>query len=109
MSAIEGEWYRVGGPEDVADGGVRAAHVGSRTLALCRVGGRYAAIDGVCPHRGGPLGEGTIENGRLVCPWHGREYDPMTGACDGYDESVAAYPVEVRADGVYVRLGTGKS
>jgi len=53
------------------------------------------------------LGEGTIEGGRLVCPWHGREYDPFTGACEGFAESVAAYPAEARADGIYVRVPAG--
>ena len=108
MPADDGEWFRVAGPDDVAEGGVRSAQAGTKQLALCRIGGVYGALDGTCPHMGGPLAEGMIENGRLVCPWHGREYDPATGACDGYDESVAAYPVDVRSDGVYVRVGTNK-
>lgn len=107
LSTTDADWHRVSGLEDLADGGVCVARVGSRTIALCRVGARYAALDGRCPHMGGPLGEGTIEDGRLVCPWHGREYDPATGSCAGYEESVAVYPVEVRADGVYVRLQPG--
>ena len=42
--------------------------------------GRYGALDNHCPHQGGPLGEGTIENGLLRCPWHGFDYCPLTGA-----------------------------
>lgn len=100
----DGTWHRVAGPDDIADCSVTMARAGSKLIALCRVGGRYGALDNACPHAGGPLGQGTIEGKRLVCPWHGREYDPATGECDGYAESATAYPVEVREDGVYVRV-----
>jgi len=101
--ADAGEWHRVAGPDEVPEGAVRQVRAaGGTVIALSRVGGRLGALANTCPHAGGPLGEGTIENGRLVCPWHGREYDPLTGACAGYAESVAAYAVEARADGIYV-------
>ena len=56
-----------------------------------------------CPHQGGPLGEGSIENGLLRCPWHGWDFHPATGKPPGgYDDGVKTYPVEIREDGVYV-------
>lgn len=56
-----------------------------------------------CPHQGGPLGEGSIENGLLRCPWHGWDFHPTTGkAPGGFDDGVDTFPVEVREDGVYV-------
>jgi len=64
--------------------------------------GKYAALDNKCPHQGGPLGEGSIENGLLRCPWHGWDYDPLTGKAPGFDDGVETYPVEVRDDGIYV-------
>jgi len=64
--------------------------------------GEYSALDNKCPHQGGPLGEGSIENGLLRCPWHGWDFDPHTGAPPGYDDGVKTYPVEERDDGVYV-------
>jgi nitrite reductase/ring-hydroxylating ferredoxin subunit len=106
--ADAGEWHRVAGADEVPEGAVRPVRAGNHVIALCRVGGRLGALAGTCPHAGGPLGEGTIENGRLVCPWHGREYDPVTGACEGYAESVAAYPAEARADGIYVCVDAAK-
>ena len=54
---------------------------GARTLCLANVDGQLAAIDNVCPHRGGPLAEGIIENGKVVCPWHAWEFDPISGEC----------------------------
>src|SRR4029079_16196997 len=58
-----------------------------------------------CPHQGGPLGEGSIEKGLLRCPWHGYDYDPLTGRAPGeFADTVTAYDIEERDDGVYVRL-----
>ncbi len=74
-------------------------------MALARCGGRPGALENRCPHQGGPLGEGSIENGWLRCPWHGYDYDPVTGRPpSGFSDGVPAYEVQERADGLYVRL-----
>jgi nitrite reductase/ring-hydroxylating ferredoxin subunit len=58
-------WHRVD-PSDVpGDGRVRSVTVDGRTLALARCGTRLGALENRCPHQGGPLGEGSIENGWL--------------------------------------------
>jgi pyruvate oxidase len=58
-----------------------------------------------CFGEGGPVGEGSIENGKLRCPWHGYDYDPITGLPpEGFSDAVTAYPVDERGDGVYVQL-----
>ena len=81
------------------------AIVDGRSVAVTRCGGRVGALDNHCPHQGGPLGEGSIENGLLRCPWHGYDYDPTTGAPPaGFSDAPVAYPVEERADGTYVEL-----
>ncbi len=104
---MSGEWHRVAETGSLDEGRVRAVTVDRRTIALCRVGDRYGALDNRCPHQGGPLGEGSIENGWLRCPWHGYDYDPLTGRPpEGNSDTVASFPVDVRADGVYVRLPT---
>jgi len=97
-------WHKVAEAGDVADGAVTEAAVGKTVLALVRIGDRYAALHGRCPHAGGPLAQGSLEGGRLVCPWHGREYDPFTGQCEGYAEAARTCAVEARADGIYVAL-----
>jgi thiamine pyrophosphate-dependent acetolactate synthase large subunit-like protein/nitrite reductase/ring-hydroxylating ferredoxin subunit len=99
------EWHKVAELDSLDDGRVRAVTVDRRTVALCRVGDRYGALDNRCPHQGGPLGEGSIENGWLRCPWHGYDYDPVSGRPpEGLDDAVPSFPVECRADGVYVEL-----
>ncbi len=98
-------WYKVAEPDDLADGRVRTVTVDRRSIALSRYDGRYGALDNHCPHQGGPLGEGTIEHGWLRCPWHGYDYDPITGRPpEGFSDAPACFDVEERADGVYVAL-----
>jgi nitrite reductase/ring-hydroxylating ferredoxin subunit len=91
----ESTWHRV---DEVPDEGrVRTAIVDGRSVALSRCGGRVGALDNHCPHQGGPLGEGSIENGLLRCPWHGYDYDPTTGRPPaGFSDAPAAYPVQER-------------
>ena len=103
--AVVVHWHKVAELDDLPDGRVRTVNTGTRSLALTRVGDRYGALDNHCPHQGGPLGEGSIEQGMLRCPWHGYDYDPLTGTPPaGFSDAPACFPVEVRADGIYVGL-----
>ena len=97
------EWHRVLDEGDLPDGRVTTVHAGLRELALVHYDGCWAALDNRCPHQGGPLGEGSIENGLLRCPWHGFDYDPLTGGSPGgFVDEATCFPLEVREDGVYV-------
>ncbi|MGD2132599.1 MAG: thiamine pyrophosphate-binding protein [Maricaulaceae bacterium] len=103
------EWHKVAEIDEVAEGRVKSATAGRVNVALTRFDGQYAAMDNKCPHQGGPLGEGSIEKGVdgkcwLRCPWHGWDFDPLTGKPPGGHEDAgqALYAVEVRQDGIYV-------
>ena len=107
------EWQKVAERDELPEGRVKAVTVGTRTLALVHYDGQYAAMDNRCPHQGGPLGEGAIEQGVdgkcwLRCPWHGWDFDPLTGRPPGGHEDTgqALFPVDVRDDGVYVAVET---
>ncbi|MCG8467843.1 MAG: thiamine pyrophosphate-dependent enzyme [Gemmatimonadetes bacterium] len=102
--AVGRRWLKVLEPEELAEGRVTSVTCGHRTLCMTRYQGRYGALDNKCPHQGGPLGEGSIENGLLRCPWHGWDYDPITGIAPGFDDGVETFPVETREDGIYVEL-----
>ena len=104
-------WCKVAEIGDVAEGRVKSVHAQGVTLALIRFNGQYAAMDNKCPHQGGPLGEGSIERGEgdqcwLRCPWHGWDFDPLTGRPPGghEDSGQKMYPVETRDDGIYVGI-----
>lgn len=56
---------------ELAEGALRRVDVGDRTLVLARQRGRIYALEERCSHLGGPLAEGTLEDGCVRCPWHG--------------------------------------
>jgi nitrite reductase (NADH) small subunit len=85
-------------------GEARECSAGTRTLCIANLDGVIRALDNECPHRGGPLGEGMIEEGKLICPWHGWAFDPATGATDSSQERVAVYPVSIEGDEVFVKI-----
>ena len=97
------QWHRVA--EVPAEGRVQTAIVDGRSIAVTRCGGRVGALDNHCPHQGGPLGEGSIENGLLRCPWHGYDYNPTTGLPPaGFSDAPTAFDIDERDDGTYVCL-----
>lgn len=103
--SVEHEWFKVAELDDLPAGRVRTVTVDRRSIALTRVGDEYGALDNHCPHQGGPLGEGSIENGLLRCPWHGYDYDPLTGKPPGgFSDSPTCFVTDIRSDGIYVAL-----
>ncbi len=74
-----------------------------RVYALFNVDGEILAIDGICPHQGGPLADGSIEDGCVTCPWHGWQFNLRTGATPlGTRLRQAVYPVRVEGQDVLV-------
>lgn len=103
------QWFRVLGLDELPEGRVVSAIAGHKSLAITHHQGQYGALDNRCPHQGGPLGEGSIENGLLRCPWHGWDYCPLTGQPPGdldVDDALETFPIEAREDGIYVGLAT---
>ena len=97
-------WVKALELDELAEGRVKPVTCLHRTLCMTHHGGSYGALENRCPHQGGPLGEGSIEQGLLRCPWHGWDYDPLTGKAPGFDDGVESLAVEVRDDGVYVAV-----
>ncbi len=99
------QWHRVGDLDPLEENTVTSVTAGVKALCLAKYEGKYYALDNHCPHQGGPLGEGLIENGYVRCPWHGYEYAPQDGSPPGgYDDRVETYPLEAREDGIYVAV-----
>src|ERR1700749_2699531 len=80
-----------------AAGKVKEFMVGERPICVGNLDGKVCVLDGTCPHEGGPLGEGTIEDGKLVCPWHAYAFDVKTGANDE-DAAVRAEVLDARVE-----------
>src|SRR5258707_1257869 len=70
---------RVASVSDVPPGSSKEVMADDRVVALFNVDGMFYALDGVCPHAGGPLGEGTLRGKTVTCPWHGWQFDVSTG------------------------------
>jgi pyruvate oxidase len=104
LSDADVRWVKALALDELADGRVMPVTCEHRTLCMTHHEGTYGALDNRCPHQGGPLGEGTIEQGLLRCPWHGWDYDPLTGKAPGFDDGVETFPIDIRDDGVYVGI-----
>jgi len=78
---------------------------GNKTICVANVNGAFSAMDNVCLHRGGPLGQGMIEGGKVICPWHGWAWDPKNGeASQNPAAKVAIYPLKIENGDVLVEL-----
>jgi nitrite reductase/ring-hydroxylating ferredoxin subunit len=115
----------VGSVADFPDGSHRILAIGEFEVGIFRRGAKFIAYENVCPHHGGPVCQGKIinrveedlradktSNGlrfskdeNIICPWHGYEFNLMTGVHPG-DPNVRLTPVavDVRADRLYVTL-----
>jgi 3-phenylpropionate/trans-cinnamate dioxygenase ferredoxin component len=95
------DFVRVASVSDLPPGTVKQITVGERMIALCNVEGTFYALDNVCIHRGGPLGEGYIDGDKLECPWHGWQFEVKTGCVSfNHNERIPTY--EVRVEGLDV-------
>jgi len=105
------QWHRVAHVDDLPEGRVMTVTAGTHGMALTHIDGSFTAMENRCPHQGGPLGEGSIERSEdgqcwLRCPWHGWDFDPVTGLPPGghEDSGQVLYPVEVRDGEIFVGL-----
>jgi len=73
------------------------AKVEGHPYTICNAGGAIRCLDGECPCAGGPLSQGAIRHGLLVCPWHNWRFDYKTGV-NPYDESVRVSLFAVKID-----------
>ena len=71
--------YRVTAALDIPLGEGREFVVGNRIIALFNVEGTFHAMDGICPHAGGPLAKGLLRQNVVTCPWHGWQFDVTSG------------------------------
>jgi|SRR5215217_6813344 len=99
------EWVTVGRVDELGENALMAATVGGEEVVVASVGGEYRALGATCTHEGGPLYEGEIDDGAVMCPWHGSLFDLHSGEAVGppAEEGVAVYEARVEADEIQVR------
>ncbi|MEO0900680.1 MAG: thiamine pyrophosphate-binding protein [Bacteroidota bacterium] len=104
MASTKTVWYKVlDNKKELPEGRVRTVTAAHKGICLTHFEGKFSALDNRCPHQGGPLGEGSIENGMLRCPWHGWDFHPCTGLPPGgYDDGIETFEVKEEDDAIFV-------
>jgi len=89
--------------DELPVGAAKEVEFEGRVYALFNVDGKLACIDGLCPHQGGPLADGMLEGCKVACPWHGWEFDVLTGTTPiGPKLKLDVFEVKVEGDDVLV-------
>ncbi len=87
------------------EGQVIEADVEGVSVCLARHNGEFSALDNICPHRQGPLGQGWLEGDAVICPWHSWAFNLQTGIADPPEHaSVAVFPVRIEQEAVLVAM-----
>lgn len=96
-------WIRIASIEQCPPGHSCELVAGDRIVALYNLDGEFHALDGICPHQGGPLGKGELTGCIVTCPWHGWQFDVKTGQHQTSTSLVhTKFPVKVEGDSVFV-------
>jgi nitrite reductase (NADH) small subunit len=91
--------------EDLPQGSLLEVEHGRDLYVLCNVAGEVRALSGVCPHHGGPLGQGALDGSLVTCPWHAWQFDSATGKCAFNPElRIPTYAVRIEAEQILVDL-----
>ncbi|HSO75219.1 MAG TPA: Rieske (2Fe-2S) protein [Blastocatellia bacterium] len=101
------DFVKVANASDLPSGQGMVVEVNGRPIALFNVNGVYYALDNTCMHRGGPLGEGFVDQSNLTvqCPWHGWVYSLTNGVSPVNSMArVESFEVMIEGDEVKVAL-----
>ena len=103
------EFHTVCRVEDLPEGEGKTVEVAGKLLAVFHHGGRYYAIDDVCPHMGASLSGGYVEEGIVTCPWHAWRFRLAYGAwADNPRIKIGSFPVRVEGGVIQVQVGEAK-
>ncbi|HET9030493.1 MAG TPA: Rieske (2Fe-2S) protein [Candidatus Aquilonibacter sp.] len=97
------QFVRVGDRDAVAPGSGAAFSVGRFEVAVFNIDGSFYALENACPHQGGPIADGWIEEKTVTCPWHAWCFNLETGRMTlGDFASIPRFEVRVEGDGIFV-------
>lgn len=100
------EWVKVARAGEVPPGRVKVVEAGGQRLALSNVGGAYFAVQDLCTHDDGPLGEGTLDGELIECPRHGARFNVKTGQAVTLPAilPVKTFPARVAGEEIQVQI-----
>jgi nitrite reductase (NADH) small subunit len=89
--------------DDVPLGEGRSVSVDGNPLALFRLSTGWFAVQGACPHMGGPIADGIAADHSVICPLHERRFDLDSGEPLGHDcDALRTYSVAERDGEVFL-------
>lgn len=95
--------YTVAKTSEISEGECKSVSVDGEAVALFNVAGKYYATEDTCKHRGGSLGEGTLDETIITCPLHGWTYNVTDGTCEvNADVKLNTYPVTVDGEMIVI-------
>lgn len=95
------DWIRLARVAECPPGASLEIVAAGRMVALYCVEGEFHALDGVCPHQGGPLGKGQLDGVTVTCPWHGWQFDVRSGQ-NRITRNICQPRIPVRVEGEWV-------
>lgn len=96
---------KVANENDMKDGEARVVEANGNAIALYRVNGEFFATTNTCIHKGGPLGEGFLNDDVITCPWHGWQFNVKTGVSPVNPAAkIETYKVHVKDGEVFVEV-----
>jgi len=98
-------WHKVlDNKNELAEKRVMTVEAGHTQVCLTHFNDTFSALNNKCPHQGGPLGEGSIENGLLRCPWHGWDFNPCGGVSEDFEDGLESYQLKIEGAAIYVGI-----
>jgi nitrite reductase (NADH) small subunit len=99
MSGTASRTHVLGPVDQIPPGEGRAFGIDGQQVAVFRLrDGSLRAVSGVCPHRGGPIADGTIDQQVVICPLHQHAFDLATGCSTTGAGQLRSYTVAVDGD-----------
>jgi len=101
----ESRWVRAAALEEIPEDGLaRSVKLEGLDVALFNWDKSYYAMENHCPHLGFPLTEGIVQDGTVICGWHGWRIRLEDGGCPGKTLTARTYPCEVRGEELFVEV-----
>jgi nitrite reductase (NADH) small subunit len=97
------DFVKVATTEEIPSGQGKVFELNGNQIAVWNLNGNFIAFQNVCPHRGGPVGEGEIEGNIITCPWHGWQFDLVSGSSP-INPAAKLTKYDVKVDGTEIKV-----
>ncbi|MEE9555067.1 MAG: non-heme iron oxygenase ferredoxin subunit [candidate division Zixibacteria bacterium] len=99
-------FMNVCGDTELDEGAVKTVSIDDKLILLARYNGAVYAVDDICTHDGGELGDGDLVDCQIQCPRHGARFDLKTGAATRMPAiiGIETYEVKVKDGRIFVAV-----